>query len=87
MGGVVPIEDKMREKRLGWCGHVYRRSVVAIVRRSDMGRVEGSIMGRGSPKLTLQVVVQKDLGLLDITEQYALHKAQWKGRLHLAGPN
>lgn len=62
MGEVVPIEDRMQEKRLR--GYVYYRSLDAVVRRSDMGRVEGSIKGRGSPKLTSQAVVQKDLGFV-----------------------
>ena len=33
--GVVPIEEKMRETRLRWFGHVRRRSIDAPVRRVD----------------------------------------------------
>lgn len=38
------------------------------------------------PKLTLVMVIRKDLGLLDIVEHDALVRAQWRKRIHLANP-
>lgn len=35
------------------------------------------VMVEGRPKLTLEALVQKDLGLLDIMEHNALNKAQY----------
>jgi len=34
--GVAPLEEKMRDSRLRWLGHVKRRSVNAPVRRYEM---------------------------------------------------
>lgn len=47
--------------------HVYCR-LAYVVRRSDMVMVLGNTKGRGRPKLTLEVVVQKTLGFLNILE-------------------
>lgn len=44
--------------------------------------------GRGRPKLTLEAVVRKDLGSLDITEHEALDRSKWKKKqIHVADPN
>lgn len=34
--GVTSIEDKIRENRLRWFGHVYRRLERTVVRRNDV---------------------------------------------------
>lgn len=67
---MAPIEDKMRENGVMWFGHVYHGSVDAVV-RSYMVTVDGSSKGRGRLKLTLEAVVQKDLGF-----SHALDRAQ-----------
>lgn len=45
-----------------WFGHVYHRFVEAVV-RSDKVMAKGRTKGSGRPKLILEAVVQKDLGL------------------------
>nr|XP_009775638.1 PREDICTED: uncharacterized protein LOC104225513 [Nicotiana sylvestris] len=48
--GVVPVEDKMREVRLRWYGHVKRRGVDAPVRRCERLVVVGMRRGRRRSK-------------------------------------
>lgn len=63
----------MRENRLRWFRHIYCRSVDAVV-KSDMVNSRwhhGSTKERDRPKWTLEVVVQKNLGLFDISEHDA----------------
>ncbi|XP_019256402.1 PREDICTED: uncharacterized protein LOC109234803 [Nicotiana attenuata] len=48
--GVASVEDKMRESRLRWSGHVKRRTIDAPVRRCERLTMSGLRRGRGSPK-------------------------------------
>ncbi|KAG5565645.1 hypothetical protein RHGRI_001531 [Rhododendron griersonianum] len=64
MVGVAPIEEKLRENRLRWFGHVYRRPGDAVVKRADMIALGSNATGRGSPKLTLDAMVHKDMSIV-----------------------
>ncbi|XP_070025488.1 uncharacterized protein [Nicotiana sylvestris] len=48
--GVAFVEDKMRESRLRWFGHVKRRSIDDPVRRCERLAMEILKRGRGRPK-------------------------------------
>lgn len=74
--GIALIEDMMRENRLRWFRHVYRRFVNELI-RSDTRR----------PKLTLEAAIRKDIGFLDITEHDALERTQWRQQILVADPN
>ena len=50
--GVAPIEDKLRENRLRWFGHIQQRLTEAVVKRCDEVTVDGSVRGRDRPSLT-----------------------------------
>ena len=50
MVGVVAVEDKMREARLRWFGHVLRRGADAPVWRCERLALDGFRRGRGRPK-------------------------------------
>ena len=53
--GVAPIEDKMRENRLRWFGHVGRRPIegkITPVRRVVKIDIEQGKKLRGRPKMT-----------------------------------
>jgi len=60
---VAPIEDKMRETRLRWFGHVKKRSVDAPVRRCERINIPEGKRGRGPPKKSLDEVIRDDLKL------------------------
>ncbi|VFQ84101.1 unnamed protein product [Cuscuta campestris] len=48
--GMAPVEDKLREARLRWFGHVRRRDADAPVRRCERITVIGGSRGRGRPR-------------------------------------
>ncbi|KAI8568266.1 hypothetical protein RHMOL_Rhmol02G0184700 [Rhododendron molle] len=66
MVGVAPIEEKLRENRLRWFGHIYRKPEYAIVKRADRIDLGSNATGRGRRKLTLDAVVRKDMSIMDI---------------------
>ena len=59
--GVVPIEEKMRETRLRWFGHVRRRPVDAPVRRVDEMEQVVRKRSRGRSKKTLGETLKFDM--------------------------
>ncbi|VFR03540.1 unnamed protein product, partial [Cuscuta campestris] len=85
MKGMAPVEDKLREARLRWLGHVRRRDADAPVRRCERITVIGGSRGRGRPKKNWEEVIRQDLGLLDLTEDMALDRNLWRTRIRVAG--
>ncbi|KAI8550503.1 hypothetical protein RHMOL_Rhmol06G0112100 [Rhododendron molle] len=68
MVGVAPIEERLRENRLRWFGHVYSRPKDAVVKRVDMITLGSNTSGRDRPKLTLDAVVRKDMSIMGLCE-------------------
>ncbi|VFQ74839.1 unnamed protein product [Cuscuta campestris] len=83
--GMAPVEDKLREARLRWLGHVRRRNANAPVRRCERITVIGGSKGRGRPKKNWEEVIRQDLGLLDLTEDMTLDRNLWRTRIRVAG--
>ncbi|VFQ58342.1 unnamed protein product [Cuscuta campestris] len=83
--GMASVEDKLREARLRWFGHVRRRDADAPVRRCERITVIGGSRGRGRPRKNWKEVIRQDLGLLDLTEDMALDRNLWKTRIRVAG--
>ncbi|VFQ64091.1 unnamed protein product [Cuscuta campestris] len=83
--GMAPVEDKLREARLRWFGHVRRRDADAPVRRCERITVIGGSRGRGRPKKNWKEVIRHDLGLLTLTEDMALDRNLWRTRIRVAG--
>ncbi|VFQ75973.1 unnamed protein product [Cuscuta campestris] len=80
--GMAPVEDKLREARLRWFGHVRRRDADAPVQRCERITVIG---GRGRPRKNWKEVIRQDLGLLTLTEDMALDRNLWRIRIKVAG--
>ena len=84
--GVVPMDNKMKESRLRWFGHVQRRPMTTLVRRIKTIQVEDARRTRGRPKLTLVEVVKRDMAACNLTADKALNRAEWRNRIHVADP-
>jgi len=78
---VAPIEDKMRETRLRWFGHVKRRSVDAPVRSCERINTPAGRRGRGQPKKSLDEVIRDDLKVVGLTKNWAQDRRLWRDRI------
>ena len=80
---IAPIEDKMREIRLRWFGHVKRRSVDAPVKRCEMINIPEGKRGRGPPKKSLDEVIREDLKVVCLTEDLTQDRKLWRDRIKI----
>ena len=78
---VAPIENKLRETRPRWFGHVKKRSVNTPVRRSERINIPAGKRGRGWPKKSLDEVIRKDLKVVGLTEDLAQDRRLWRDRI------
>ena len=86
MVGVAPIEDKMRENRLRWFGHIQRKPLDASVRKSDLLTIHGNARGRGRPKLTWIEIIKKYITSCNLSVSLALDRSEWRKQIHVADP-
>ncbi len=83
----MPIEDKLREGRLSWFGHVKRRNTETPVRQVEHIRLEDRKKRRGRPKLIWRRVVQHDLEVLHIPEDFTkMLRVKRRKRIYIADP-
>nr|XP_009775659.1 PREDICTED: uncharacterized protein LOC104225533 [Nicotiana sylvestris] len=75
--GVAPVEEKMREARLRWFGHVKRRSTDAPIRRHERLALGGKRKGRRRPKKSWGEVILRDMAQLELTEDMTLDRRLW----------
>jgi len=69
--GVAPIEDKIRDVRLHWFGHLRRRPMDAPVRRCETIEYLDYRRSRGRPKKSWSEVIRHDLRTLGLVEDMA----------------
>ena len=56
------------------------------MRRCDTGAAESTNRGRGRPRLKWESIVNRDMTLLNLTQQMALDRTEWRRRIHVADP-
>ena len=69
--GVAFVEDKMREARLHWFGHIKRRPMDAPVRRGETIVCSDHKRRRGRPKKSWRQVIRHDLKDVGLVEDMA----------------
>ena len=82
--GVASIDDKMRESRLRWFGHVRKRLVSAPVRKCESVEDGGQRKGRGKPLTTWVRVIERDMEIVDLDEQVTLDRSDGIEKFMLA---
>ncbi|XP_071722389.1 uncharacterized protein [Rutidosis leptorrhynchoides] len=75
---IVPIDEKIREGRLRWFGHVRRRPINTSIRKCEDIDIGMERRGRGTPRLMRERVIRKDLELLDISEDLVEERGEWR---------
>jgi len=80
--GVAPLEDKLRETRLRWFGHV-KRSVSAPVRNCEAIELLQCRRGRGRPKTSWNAFIRSDMKCMGITEDMAQDRKMWRSRIKI----
>ncbi|KAF3624282.1 putative pre-mRNA-processing factor 6-like [Capsicum annuum] len=71
---VASVEDKMRERRLRWFGHVMRRGTDAPVRRCERLALDDFKRRRGRPKKYWREVIRHDMEQLQFIEDMTLDR-------------
>ena len=84
--GVAPIEEKMRENRLRWFGHVRRRPIDASVRRVEFINLGQVKRAKGRPKKTWMEVIRQDIEAKSLNEGILLDRTEWRKRIHVLDP-
>ncbi|XP_070004684.1 uncharacterized protein [Nicotiana sylvestris] len=72
--GVAPVDNKMREARLRWFGHMQRRNLDAPVRMCQRLALTGTRRGRGRPKKYWGKVIRQDMAQFQIFEDMTLDR-------------
>ena len=81
--GVASIEDKMRDARLRWFGHIRRRSRDAPVRRCETIEYSYYKRSRGRAKKSWGEVIRHDLKTLGLVKDMSQDRKLWRARIKM----
>src|SRR5262249_46843342 len=76
---VASLEEKLRESRLRWFGHIKRRDPGAPVRRCEKLRLEEVRRRRDRPRKSWREVIKTDLEQLSLTEDMTIDRKGQRG--------
>jgi len=71
------IQDKLRQKRLQWFGHVRKETEGGVFRLVEEMEVSGK-RNVGRPWKTWKDIVKRDLELIGVDESVALDRGRWR---------
>src|SRR6185295_20331220 len=75
--GVAPIQEKMREGRLRWFGHVMRSEVHSVAETAFNLRVDGR-RPRGRPKKRWMDTLKEDMRAASVDPRDTADRAKWR---------
>ena len=78
--GVAPISDRLRESRLRRYKHVLRKPVSRRLLEIEGRRQKGCL------KLSWEEIIRRDLKELNLNDNIAYNRLEWKRRIHVADP-
>ena len=76
--GIESMEQRLRENRLRWFGHVVRMEEGDVIKRVRKMQIPGEARGRRRPKFTWDVVIKKDMAYCKLHEEMALDRSEWR---------
>ncbi|KAI0501450.1 hypothetical protein KFK09_016395 [Dendrobium nobile] len=83
---VALVEDKIRESRLRWFGHIKQWPSDDLFRKVVMLDLTYVKKGRGKPKKIWLENIRNDISLLDLDENLTFNRIQWRKKIHVADP-
>ena len=83
--GIRNISEKVRESRLRWAGHVWRREKTEAIRMVTEMNVAGR-RPRGRPRKTWGDTVAEDLRATGLSRRQAKDREVWRRRTRMADP-
>ena len=84
--GITSIEEKMRDNRLRWFGHVRRRPTDVSVRRVERIKLGQVKRAQGRPKKTRMEVIRQDIEAKGLSEGILLDRNEWRNLIHMPDP-
>uniref|UniRef100_A0A914WDC8 Reverse transcriptase domain-containing protein n=1 Tax=Plectus sambesii TaxID=2011161 RepID=A0A914WDC8_9BILA len=83
--GVAPIQEKLREARLRWFGHVMRSKDHSVAKTALNLQVEGR-RPRGRPKKPWMDALNEDMRAAGVDPQDTVDRAKWRRQCKRADP-
>ena len=80
---IAPIEDKMRENRLRWFGHVRHKPTDAPVQRIEHIKLGQVKRAQGQPKKIWMEVIRQDIKAKGLNEGILLDRNEWRKLIHV----